>query len=214
MATAFESRRRELCRNLRHEWRRVAESDKIEGHAWYPLAQGIVRQWSTHYRYSVDTVAAVVAAISPQVEWSRNLVIADDVLALRPPSIGGMLPVNLAKAIRLRDSESTAGLAERMIEQFKTGPKVLNFALNLAGNMDAVTVDTHAFQCALSDPLSTITVRPTTYAIVADCYRTVADESGVAPATFQAILWHSWRRQYPRVWKIQNRTQWSAMGEF
>lgn len=214
MATAFESRRRELCRNLRHEWRKVTEPDRVEGLGWYPLAQGIVRQWSKHYGYPVDTVAAIVAAISPQLEWTRNLVIADDVLAHRPPSIGGVLRLNLAKALRLRDSDSTADLAARMREQFPTGPKVLNFALNLVGNMDAVTVDTHAFQCALGDPLSTITVRPTTYAIVADCFRTVADEMAVSPAAFQAILWHSWRRQYPRIWKIQNRAQWSAIGEF
>ncbi len=220
MSSAFESRRKELCRNLRKQWRKVEPTDTSEGLAWYPLAQGIVKQWSEHYRYSVDTVAAVVAAISPQVEWNRNLVIADDVLACRPPSIGGVLHTNLRKAERLRDTDYRSELAAewdlttRMLEQFKAGPKVLNFARNLSGDMSAVTIDTHAFQCALADPLSTLTVRPITYQIVAECYALVADEVGVLPAAFQAVLWHAWKRQYPRVWKIQHRTQWTALGEY
>ncbi len=228
MASAFEGKRKELCRNLRKQWRKVEPTDTSEGLAWYPLAQGIVKQWSDHYRYSVDTVAAVVAAISPQVEWTRNLVIADDVLACRPPSIGGVLHTNLRKAERLRDTdyrstwtsakvgeiETPWTLEARMLEQFKAGPKVLNFARNLAGDMSAVTVDTHAFQCALNDPLSTLTIRPITYQIVAECYALIADEVGVAPAAFQAVLWHAWKRQYPRVWKIQHRTQWTALGEY
>ncbi len=220
MPSLFEGRRRELCRNLRKQWRLVTETDRTEGLAWYPVAQGIIRQWSEHYRYSIDTVAAVVAAISPQVEWTRNLIIADDVLAQRPPSIGGVLHTNLRKAERLRDTDFRSenleawNLTTRMQEQFKAGPKVLTFALNLSGDMDALTIDPHAFQCALADPLSRLTIRPIVYSIIADCYRTVADEIGVAPATFQAILWHSWKRQYPRVWKIQNRTQWSAIGEY
>ncbi len=218
--SAFEGRRKELCKNLRKAWNRVEPTDTAEGLAWYPLAQGIVRQWAEHYRYSIDTVSAVVAAISPQVEWTRNLVIADDVLACRPPSIGGVLHTNLRKAERLRDtdyrSEDLAkwNLESRMLEQFTAGPKVLNFAKNLAGDLEAVTVDTHAFQCALNDPLSMLTLRPNVYAIVAECYQIVAREQGLLPAAFQAVLWHAWKRRYPRVWKIQNRTQWSAIGEY
>lgn len=226
--TAFDRRRPELCRNLRKQWKRIDDVDRIEGSGWYPLAQGIVRQWSKHYGYTVDTVAAVVAAISPQVEWTRNLVIADDVLAHRPPSIGGVLHVNLRKAEQLRDKDresiqNAASIAHglpvwtlraRMGYQFPTGPKVLNFALNLAGDMDAVTIDTHAFQCALDDPLSTIGIRPIIYAVVADCYRTVADELAISPATFQAVLWHYWKRRYPRTWKLQQRRQWHVVGDY
>ncbi len=219
MAFLLASRREELRDNLRKQFTLIHDTDSVEGSGWYPLAQSIVRQWAEHYRYSVDTVAMVVAAISPQVEWSRNLIIADDVLANRIPSIGGVLHVNLRKAEKLRDTDYRSeskdwSLESRMLEQFKAGPKVLNFARNLSGNMNAVTVDTHAMQCALNDPLSKIVVRPSNYAIVADCYREVATEKGLQPATFQAVLWHSWKRQYPRVWKIQNRTEWSAMGEY
>lgn len=225
MATRFESQRPQICRNLLKAYRQVLDVDKLEGSAWYPLAQSIVKQWSEHYRYSVDTVAAVVAAISPQVEWSRNLIIADDVLAQRVPSVGGVLHVNLRKAERLRDSDYRTmrqwdsdsskvwDLDTRMLEQFPTGPKVLNFARNLAGDMSAVTVDTHALQCALNDPLSMVDIRPAIYTVIAECYMDTASVAQLSPATFQAILWHSWKRRYPRTWKIQHRTQWSAMGE-
>jgi hypothetical protein len=220
MKCRFSSLRPTLCENLRKEYAIVEDTDTVAGLAWYPSAQDIVRQWSEHYRYSVDTVACVVAAISPQVEWTRNLVIADDTLAQRMPSIGGVLHVNLRKAERLRDTDYRYDIAERwtlearMKEQFPTGCKVLNFARNLAGDMSAVTIDTHALQCALRDPLTTVGLRPVVYDIIADCYKTVADEVGIRPAVFQAILWHSWKRQYPRTWKILHRKQWSVMGEY
>lgn len=69
-------------------------------------------------------------------------------------------------------------------------------------------------KCRFSSLRPTLGLRPIIYDIVADCYKTVADEVGKAPADFQAILWHSWKRQYPRTWKIQHRKQWSVMGEY
>jgi hypothetical protein len=225
MACLLAKERERMTDNLRRGYRAVTDSDRELGLAWYPEAQRITREWASHYRYSVETVACIIAAISPQVEWTRNLVIADDVLARRMPSVGGVIHTNLRKAEALRDSDYRSdlrdndgallwGLDLRMLEQFKAGPKVLNFARNLSGNMDAITIDTHAFQCALNDPLSTQIPRATIYPHIAECYRRVADEVGLAPAIFQAILWHYWKRLYPRVWKQQNRRQWHAIGEF
>ncbi len=221
----FDNRRDELCGNLRAVYALRIDTDVLEGSAWYPLAQSIVRQWVSHYRYSVDTVACVVAALSPQVAWERNLIIADDVLACRVPSIGGVLLKNLDKAIKLRDTDYRTDdslpsglkvwpLSSRMLEQFTQGPKVCSFAANLAGDMTHVTVDTHGIQAALNNPLATITLKWVPYRVFAECYAVVANELGLEPATFQAIVWHVWKRLYPRIWKIQNRKQWHVIGEY
>lgn len=208
-----------LVNNLSAVYSKGQAADFEQGIAWYPEAQRIAREWSSHYRFSVDTVACVIAAISPQCEWTRNLIIADDILAQRPVSVGGALHVNLRKAEALRDSDYRSHgtywtIELRMREQFKTGPKVLNFAHNLAGDMSRVTVDTHALQAAFDDPLTTTIVRPNRYPDFVNAYQVAASKHGRTPAEFQAIIWHVWRRLYPRVWKIQRRAQWSAMGEF
>lgn len=211
----FESKRKDIVRNLGKVYRRALSVDIEEGIAWYPEASRIAREWAEHYRYSLDTVAAVMAALSPQLEWKRNLVIADDVLAGRNPSIGGVLHANLRKAERLRDSnwktEQGLSLHARMLEQFPGGPKVCNFAANLAGDSLFVTVDTHAAQAALNNPLASIQLPWTPYKIFAECYVIAAAKAGRQPSEFQAIVWHVWKRLYPRTWKIHNRKQWHVM---
>lgn len=222
MPCQFESRRTELCDNLRNLYTSTKSSDVSLGCAWYPAAQRIIREWSDHYELPVTTVACVISALSPQCSWERNLIIANDILARRPPSIGGALHACIRKAEILRDEHDTSNgtLAYlstfyRMRRVFPCGPKVANFAENLAGNMhEYVTVDTHGCQAALNNPLATVTLKWTPYRIFADCYTAVACEVGYSPAEFQAIIWYTWKRLYPRIWKQQHRRQWYVVGEY
>jgi hypothetical protein len=211
----YDAQRPAIVRNLLKVYRLATPIDIDMGVAWYPEAQAIVREWASHNRYTVDTVACVTAALSPQLEWTRNLVIADDVLAQRVPSIGGVLHSNLRKAEQLRDRDELDSRAKtigvRMLEAFVGGPKVNNFASNLSGDMTCVTVDTHAAQAGLFDPLAVVRLPWTPYRIFAECYMRASAKAGRQPAEFQAIVWHVWKRLYPRVWKIQNRTQWFAI---
>lgn len=192
------------CANLQTLYREhTTASDKALGSAWYPTARAIISEWSESYAVPVKTVACVIAAISPQIDWERNLVIADDVLADRAISIGGALHANIAKARRI-----LADNAEDTLMYFPHGPKVASFARNLWGDSAFVTVDGHAAQAALNDVLSTITLRWAPYVVFAECYARVAGKLGYAPSTFQAIIWHTWKRLHPRVGKIQNRKRW------
>jgi hypothetical protein len=181
------------------------------GASWYPKARSIVAEWSANYVVSRDTVACVIAAISPQCEWERNLIIADDVLAERGQSIGGALHVNVGKARRLRDiagalgDSSTLSIAERMAASFPSGPKVYCFAQNLAGDDSLVTVDTHATQAALNDVRSRVTLNWNRYRLVALAYAQAANQCRVLPTTFQAVTWHAWKERYPRMVKNQLR---------
>ncbi len=203
-----------IVRTLLKVYAKAEPAEITAGVGWYPNANAIVREWAGHYRYTVDTTAGVVAALSPQLEWERNLIIADDVLAGRNPSIGGVLHSNLRKAEIIRDSDwksSKATIGARMLEIFPGGPKVNNFACNLAGDLSYVTVDTHAAQAGLNDPLAVVRLAWTQYRIFAACYTRAAEKAGRTPAEFQAIVWCVWKRLYPRTWKIQNRTQWFAI---
>lgn len=208
MACQFDSRKPELQMNLRRLYRQATPADLALGTAWYPAAHRIVCEWSESYGLSIATVACIIAALSPQVEWSRNLIMADDILADRYPSIGG-IHKNIQKAHNIRNHR-----ADTMLPYFPGGPKVASFAKNLAGDMDYVTIDGHAAQAALNNVRSTVALTWGPYTVFAGCYDTVGRSLGHSPAEFQAIIWHIWKRQYPRVNKLALRKRWEAMGEY
>lgn len=211
MKAPYRARILEMARNLRHLHNlRTTESDVSLGSTWYDNAHTIMREWADSYAYSIATCAAVTAAISPQCDWPRNLIIADDILACRPaPSIGGAILSNVDKAKRLRDARSSD---TRTV--FKSGPKVYSFSRNLAGDYSVVTVDTHAVQAALCDVEATVCLKQSPYDAFAESYTLAAAKLGYAPAVFQAVIWHTWKRLFPVKVKQQRRRQWHAIGEF
>lgn len=199
----------ELTANLLRVFHRRELSDSASGLLWYPKAQAIVRGWADTYGYSIATTASVIAAISPQCGWAQNLIIADDILAGRAPSIGGALLANVRKAQIIRDGRLSNTLAT-----FPHGPKVASFAANLAGDDYRVTVDTHGAQAALDNVKATVWLKWTPYAVFAECYARAAKHLKIAPAHFQAIIWHVWKREHPPAVKRNRRRQWIVMGEY
>lgn len=209
MKSRFHPRITEMSRNLRHLYKReTSPADVALGSAWYDSAHIIMREWSSTYGYSIATCAAVTAALSPQCDWNRNLIIADDILANRQPSIGA-IRANVAKAEALRDARESD---TRTV--FKSGPKVYNFSRNIAGDYSAVTVDTHALQAALCDVEIVLGLKETAYDAFAQAYIRAAESLRLEPAIFQAIIWHTWKRMYPPAAKRNVRRQWDAVGEF
>lgn len=181
-----------MVANLVRQYRQASPAALAAGRNWYPAARRIVAEWSQAYAIDVQTVANVIAALSPQVEWSRNLIMADDLLAGRPLSIGGAIRSNIAKAYRLLDSGST------MSAVFPSGPKVNCFAANLAGDDGLVTIDVHASQAALCDPCWYGPFSMAKYQVFARAYQAAALRCDETPATFQAVIWSAWKERYPR----------------
>ena len=167
--------------------------ERLRGAQWYPLAHNIVLEWADTFERSIANVACIVAAISPQVEWTRNLIIADDILRGYPPSISSAIQRNLRIAEAIRDANATS-----LDGYFFVGCKVRSFAANLAGNFDVVTVDTHAAQIAAGDPRANLRVGTwKQYEPVASAYVMAARELRVEPSTLQATTWLTWKRMYP-----------------
>lgn len=209
MSSIYNRRIPEFVRNLTALYNDATVVDRVDGQDWYPNAHRIVIDWSATYGYSIATTASVIAALSPQVSWEHNLIIADDVLAGRAPSLRGYIRRNLTSAECIRDNRLSNTLAT-----MPHGPKVASFACNLAGDFQMVTVDTHATQAALADVKATVSLHWPAYAAFAEAYRLAAWQLNLEPATFQAIIWHAWKRLYPRVKKINLRKQWEVVGEY
>jgi hypothetical protein len=208
MRCQFLSRRDELVRNLGIVYAQTIPTDIEAGQAWYPAVRKIVTEWSIHYGIPQATVACVVAAVSPQCPWERNLVIADDILADRAISIGA-LHANVVKARHILQDQATSTLG-----YFPYGPKVYNFALALQGSDEIVVVDTHGAQAALNNPKATVILKWTPYQVFSEAYRRAASFVHRPNAEFQAIVWHIWKRLYPRTVKPVLRRQWEPIGEY
>jgi hypothetical protein len=190
--------------NIIGVYRQATQDERNRGAQWYPLAHEIVIEWATHFDRSIANVACVIAALSPQVEWSRNLIIADDVLHGNVPSIGSYIRSNLVKAERIRDDNATD-----TADYFLQGCKVRCFAANLAGNYDLVTVDTHAGQIAANNPAANVRVDTwRRYEPVSSAYLAAAKRLRIKPATLQAITWLTWKRLYPAGSKRNLRRRW------
>ena len=194
-----------MVRAILAVYAQAEQADLDDGRTWYPRAHALVVQWAETFGRSIANVASVVAALSPQVDWSSNLVIAADVLHGNPPSLNGYIRTNLAKACTIRDEH-----LPNTLSVFKQGCKVANFAANLAGNWTtAVTVDTHAAQVAAGSPLANLRVDTwLRYEPVHAAYCAAARRVGMPPAFLQAITWHTWKRLYPRDRKRNIRRQW------
>jgi len=163
------------------------------GSEWYPTAHQIVCEWADTYGRSIANVACVIAAISPQCDWPRNLIIADETLqGHNVPSIGGALPTNLRKAQIVRDERLST-----LLDIFPGGPKVNSFAANLAGDYSVVTVDAHVLQAALNDVTSTRALKWAAYAVVSSAYTQAAKQLKLEPAELQATIWVTWKRLNP-----------------
>lgn len=160
--------------------RRVANatvSDIMHAHAWYDAANAIARRMAIlNPALTVESAATIVAAFSPRVKWSINVRKAF-AFAVGSPVRG------LSAHTRTAERAVTMGFAA--IDP-RTAPKTHNFARNIAGDYNAVTVDIwmcRAAEIGRDDP----TIRQ--YRAIADAVRTLAAEYNMTPATMQALIW-------------------------
>lgn len=185
-----------MVRNIRAILARATAEEVSTGVGWYPTARHGCDVWSAKYHVDARTIASVIAALSPQCEWMQNLRAALNLVSGEyVPFTGPSRPLgaNVAKARAiLRDG---ALLPDAY---FKEGYKVRSFARNLQGDYSAVTVDTHAAQIALGDPIAKIRslehAKP--YAAVGRAYLHAASLESIEPAEIQAITWLAWKRIY------------------
>ncbi len=210
MVCQFESRRIELRDNLLAVYSTASPQARLDGLSWYSTARQTVREWSKRDGLSISTIACIIAALSPQLDWQRNLLCARQLLDGEYPRGPFTSCIRKANEILIigRERGKRYIAFNDMLRLFPQGPKVNCFAHNLAGIDTVVTVDGHAIRAALNDIYSTLTVKWTPYRIFAECYAQAAYDAGMPAATFQAIVWCAWKEKYPTNVKKGLRRQW------
>lgn len=184
-----------MVRNIRKVYHQATDAEYGLGAGWYPNAVNGCNVWADRYGYDARTVASVIAALSPQCEWTSSLRAALNMVSGEyAPLTGASRPLqaNIRKAERILSDRAT--LPD---DYFVKGWKVRAFARNLQGDYQTVTVDTHAIQIALGSPTAVARVdAPSAYAAFEKAYVRAAALERTAPAKIQAITWITWKRLY------------------
>lgn len=169
---------------LRCFWK--AKPDELHhGLTWYTQAAGEACRRIPDY--DRDTVLGVVAALSPQTAWARNIRYAELLI------YQGRCPSTGARMKTANDILAGASPAERL-----GGNKVRAFFECLRDQeCGAVCVDGHAFSCWSGERIvtsKTPRIGDKLYGVIADDYREAAHIVGVRPHQVQAVTWVTWRR--------------------
>jgi len=183
--------------NILATYTSATDAERLSGLRWYEAAHKLAASLAHRYGYSVDTVCAVFAVISPRVSWTRNVQVATIAVSTGRLDLGYILPDNTVKVNRLLAGEAPADVVR--------GEKVTNFYANIAssGKNDGVTIDVHAAHIALGmildDKERDLLLKRKTpdgrkgYMFIADAYREAAWRLGLAVAQVQAVAWVAWR---------------------
>jgi hypothetical protein len=172
-----------------------------EGLLWYSDAQRAAYDIAEKYDIAVYIVAAVIAALSPNNKWARNLVNADALIGAFIRG-DGLLSVKVStyhamkrKAWDILAARPDYDGAKAMLK----GQKITSFFCDIMGEFN-VTIDGHARNIAygervgLTDDRTNIGVRE--YRALQAAYQEAARRVGLMPYQLQAITWRVWRDRH------------------
>lgn len=190
-------------RNVLDVYASATSEQRSEGLAWYSAAHTFALGLAERYGLSLVQAAGIIAVLSPQVSWDRNMVAADEIC--RTGDAVAVLGASKAKALRILAGEDPAEVMgcpackRGARKHVCSGKKVRSFFACIVDpdNPFSVCVDRHAFDIANGRvggaALRKVLDRVGMYEQVADTYRHAARAADVSPASMQAITWVAWR---------------------
>jgi hypothetical protein len=180
----------------------ASSAEVMTGRRWYGDALAECQTIAANYGLPVDTVAGVVAALSPNNRWERNLVDADNLCKLY--TLGGHDDAAQCKVSTFHANKRKALQILGGIEPLKAlgGLKVKAFYRCIL-DIPAVCVDGHAYAIWKGERIFTTRtpkISAKLYASIAEDYQRAADAingiigTELSAAQVQAITWCAWRR--------------------
>ena len=175
----------ELVSNITLAYLSSSIEDRHAGQWWYPTANCIARGMADKFGISVAQASGIIAVLSPQISWERNVVVAYAFMASPYEKPTGITTDNWRKAQHV--FEGRLG--------YIRGNKVQAFheCINTAGDTDAVVIDTHSVDVALGeearDKDKKYLVNKQIYDIFANAYREAAKHLKMPATEVQATTW-------------------------
>jgi hypothetical protein len=189
-------------RNILKVYRRATPEDTANGLEWYDRAKRHAKAISTKYFIHTHTVIGVMAALSPNNRWERNVkdtermcqawVKGEDLSDFKVSCYNTMK--QKAWSILEDDLTDDDDILTRL-----NGQKIRSFYSNIRG-LTEVTIDGHAYNIALgirqgltSDKTN---MGKKLYREMQEAYVKAAKRVGVKPHELQAITWTTWKREH------------------
>jgi hypothetical protein len=181
---------------------KATDLETINGAEWYPAANRAAQIMALRYSVTLEIAAGVIAALSPNNRWERNLLDADSMI--RAYSAGGYDAAHSIKVgtYNANKIKALAILSGDDCLQILGGLKVRAFYdCILAG--DSVCVDGHAYAIWTGGYIPTTKtpkITPKLYEAISADYRLAAAtinsilQAEYSAAQIQAITWLAWRR--------------------
>jgi hypothetical protein len=181
---------------------KTADDDqRAGGMAWYSKAQCAAYDIATKYDIAVYLVVAVIAALSPNNKWARNLVNADALIGafLRGDGIDS---VKVSTYHKMKQKAWDILAARPDYDTAKTmlkGQKITSFFCDIMGEFN-VTIDGHARNIAYAEKVGLTDDRTNIgkleYRALQAAYEEAARQLGLMPYQLQAITWRVWRDRW------------------
>ena len=190
-----------MIHNITSVYRDADETQHAEGLLWYDNAQKAAYLIALKYDVAVYLVVAVIAALSPNNKWSRNVKNADALIGafIRGDGIDSVKVSTYnkmkQKAWHILAARPDYDGAKAMLK----GQKITSFFCDIMGEFN-VTIDGHARNIAygerigLTDDRTNIGVRE--YRALQAAYEAAARRVGLMPYQLQAITWRVWRDRH------------------
>jgi hypothetical protein len=178
----------------------ATDLENFNGQRWYVDAKYAAHRIAIQYNLALETVAGVIAALSPNNRWERNLVDAENLCKLY--SMGGDLEALKVSTYNTNKSKAIYILQNHAPLDILGGLKVRAFYDCIIGG-DSVCVDGHAYAIWMGQQIPTTKtpkITPKLYAQISADYRIAADQinqilqTNYSAAQIQAITWLTWRR--------------------
>ena len=191
----------QMIRNIVSVYCDADETQRAEGLLWYSDAQKAAHDIAVKYNIAVYLVVAVIAALSPNNKWLRNVINADMLIGafLRGDGIDTVKVSTYhkmkAKAWDILAARPDYDGAKAMLK----GQKITSFFCDIMGEFN-VTIDGHARNIAynervgLTDDRTNIGVRE--YRALQAAYEEAARRVCLMPYQLQAITWRVWRDRH------------------
>ncbi len=171
---------------------RATDEDREQGRTWYARAGRFARRLSDRHGASHRGTVAVLAILSPRIQWTVAMRYAAVALAGGTPN---HFPAIRAK---VQDALIADAIGDDPMQHAR-GPKVSSFARLLADPRHGweVCIDTHAAAIALGPLGEPMRVLGWVggYQAIQDAYRAVALRHGLRPSVLQAVTWVTYRRE-------------------
>jgi hypothetical protein len=167
--------------------------ERKAGFDWYPQAYEFCQNLANEFPISVEQVAAVTAALSPQKDWISNQVWADEIIR---SFFGSMIfrSRGLGNSFRRAMIALNGDLSD--IERESGTLKVNRFYHSILGDAGYATIDRHAIRVAYGDFVSSPpSISDGTYREIERAYIEASRELRKGTRHIQAVTWIVCRRE-------------------